>query len=221
MAVPRFVRRVNTAHSMPRKAPPIAVIASSENTVERLGHPPATLVLLVPRENTATGRARYRWTSAAQRVRQAHIREAAHQVVPRVTLARPRNLANPSASRAFPGPSWSPDSARCALLELTRASRPRRVRAARPESTSPKMSRRRASHACLERTATKQASRSSHRVNYANRVGTARLLVPPTRISATSVVLGNMATKGGSLVRVGGERVGAAAIWDEAEFEDE
>ena len=58
--VRRFVRRVNTAHSMPRKAPPIAVIAQPENTVERLGHPPATLVQIVPRESTARGLARHR-----------------------------------------------------------------------------------------------------------------------------------------------------------------
>ena len=119
VAAPRFVRRVNMAHSILRKAPPFAVIAPSENTVEQLGHPPATLVRIVPRESTAQGLARNRWTSAARRVRQAHIRKAAHQVVPCVKLARPRSLANPSASRAFPGPSSSLESARCALSGLT------------------------------------------------------------------------------------------------------
>ena len=55
VAAPRFVQRVNMAHSTPPKAPPFAVIASTENTVGRLGHPPATLVRIVPRENAATG----------------------------------------------------------------------------------------------------------------------------------------------------------------------
>ena len=119
VAAPRFVQRVNMAHSTPRKAPLFAVIASTENTVGRLGHPPATLVRIVPRESTATGRARYRWTSAARRVRQAHIREAAHQVVPCVKLVRPRSVANPSASRAFPGPSSTLERAWRALPGLT------------------------------------------------------------------------------------------------------
>ena len=154
VAVPRFVHRVNTAHSMPRKAPPSAVIAPLESTVARLGHLPATRVRIVPQESTATGQARHRWTLAARRVWQAHIREAAHRVVPCVTLARPRGVANPSASRAFPGPSSSLGSARRALSGLTPACRLRRVRAAKSESTKTPMRRRRVLPVELESTGT-------------------------------------------------------------------
>ena len=111
----------------------------------------------------------------------------------------PWNQANRSASSAHPGPSFSPPvPARFAPSEPIRE-RPRRIaRHARPESTSPPPSRRRAFRVRLELMVTKQNSPTPPLPATPVRpASTAQLWALPTRRFATRARRANMAPNPG------------------------
>ena len=154
---PRFARRGNTVYfaTQVKSAATRARTASSAPPRARPRWPRATRARL---ENQETARHPWCLPHTALAVTQGPTRTSLLRqsawFAP--SAPRPQKQVNPSASRAFLGPSSSLESARCALLALTPACQPRRVRAARPESTSTPSNRRRAFRVRLELTVLKQ-----------------------------------------------------------------
>ena len=120
-AARRCVPAASMARSTPRKAKRSAATAPADGTVAQSERLPTKPVPRVRRGNTARETEKRPLMVAVRCAWPADIPEGAPQVVLCAQVVRPRNLANPFASRASLGPSLSPESVKCARLGPTRA----------------------------------------------------------------------------------------------------